>query len=333
MALPAQEAAEIISLVQSSFVSNCCSVASSAFVLYDFILTTSQEVEFMWGRKWSSVTLLYQLNKWATIVWAVEQFPATFVPFSTVSRFVVSPSLWTPMVLTIQTSISSCLSFNYVNYVAILVLFGIWAVFSGVRTFAISGSNWALALVVFLLSVVPVATNATYVTWRDARRNNIRAPFATILLKDGTLYFIALLIINVVNIIGITTASFNTTVTYFATPLSSIIVTRFLLNLRQLASIESYDSETSRAANAEAEQGTWLSQIRFNHSFVDNMGEDLEHSIDMQDRDSGMTWLESDNAVAANGEVNVVSSGDEPSVVPDNASRAGASTLHQMTDA
>lgn len=115
--------------------------------------------------------------------------------------------------------------------------------------------------------------------------------------------------------------------------LSSIIVTRFLLNLRQLASIESYDSETSRAANAEAEQGTWLSQIRFNHSFVDNMGEDLEHSIDMQNRDSGMTWLESDNAVAANGEVNVVSSGDEPSVVPDNASGAGASTLHQMTDA
>lgn len=45
--------------------------AHEAIIFYDYVSTLPREVEFMWGRKLSSVTLLFYANRWATLVWAV----------------------------------------------------------------------------------------------------------------------------------------------------------------------------------------------------------------------------------------------------------------------
>ncbi|OCH90590.1 hypothetical protein OBBRIDRAFT_696765, partial [Obba rivulosa] len=109
----------------------------AALVLYDHAATFSREIELIWGRKWSSVVLLYYLNRWTTFIWALEQVVFSFMSIDTlpVSRLD-----------TIET--------------ITVLLFIIWAVFSGVRMYAVSGGSWWLASVVCLLNVVPIGTNA-----------------------------------------------------------------------------------------------------------------------------------------------------------------------------
>ncbi|OCH85361.1 hypothetical protein OBBRIDRAFT_320796 [Obba rivulosa] len=37
----------------------------------------------MWGRKWSSVTLLFYFNRWTTFIWVVQNIPLEFLPLAT----------------------------------------------------------------------------------------------------------------------------------------------------------------------------------------------------------------------------------------------------------
>jgi len=82
-------------------------------------------------------------------------------------------------------------------------------------------------------------------------------------------------------------------VTFFSTPLSSIIITHFLLNLRQAANEPHDDSPgTSHPSHSQSQCPT----IRFG-SFVDNMGEGLAHGTDTSHTDPDMAWPEYSNGV------------------------------------
>ncbi|OCH85336.1 hypothetical protein OBBRIDRAFT_740048, partial [Obba rivulosa] len=164
----------------------------AAFVLHKHVATLPHEVELIWGRKWSSVTLLFFLNRWFTFIWAMRNF------------------------------LGVCNGFIYFNNIMIFLLYMIWAVFSGIRMYAISGRIWWLASAVSLLNLAPVVVNSvclpfpthilsvaigtrmcviaadalvllvtwtkTYATHREAVRNNIQTPVTALLLKDGEHY-------------------------------------------------------------------------------------------------------------------------------------------------
>lgn len=40
----------------------------TAFVLYDYIITTEEEVRLFWGKKLTGATMLFWLNKWLVIL-------------------------------------------------------------------------------------------------------------------------------------------------------------------------------------------------------------------------------------------------------------------------
>lgn len=42
-----------------------------AIVFYDYISNLPREIELIWGRGFSTVTLMYHLNRWLTLAWAV----------------------------------------------------------------------------------------------------------------------------------------------------------------------------------------------------------------------------------------------------------------------
>ncbi|EMD39649.1 hypothetical protein CERSUDRAFT_92143 [Gelatoporia subvermispora B] len=65
---------DVVASLKSNWVNNCGNMAACVLVLYDHLTTLSQEVEFIWGRQFSSVTLLYHLNRWTIFVWAVNGF-------------------------------------------------------------------------------------------------------------------------------------------------------------------------------------------------------------------------------------------------------------------
>ncbi|PCH42681.1 hypothetical protein WOLCODRAFT_89955 [Wolfiporia cocos MD-104 SS10] len=138
-------------------------------------------------------------------------------------------------------------------------------VFSALRVFAIGGREWLFATVTFLLGMVPVATNLfgdvktiystifTYRILKEAHRANIKASVVTLLLRDGT----ALLILNVLHL-SLSLTNVFLDVTYFVTAFSSIIVSRFLLNLRQIHLVTDDDDSNPSFVQTSSDQGTTL---------------------------------------------------------------------------
>ncbi|EMD39629.1 hypothetical protein CERSUDRAFT_92126 [Gelatoporia subvermispora B] len=136
----------------------------------------------------------------------------------------------------------------------------------------------------------PTALTKTWHVKRDADRNHVRTPLATLLFRDGTIYFIILLSSNVLNIVANGSNVFVFSVTFFSTPISSIIIADFLLNLRQIAS-SSQLGGLDETIQTEDQSHTFSGSLRF-QGFVDNMGEEVVHSYDTSDPD--MAW--GDNA-------------------------------------
>ncbi|EMD42204.1 hypothetical protein CERSUDRAFT_90811 [Gelatoporia subvermispora B] len=126
----------------------------------------------------------------------------------------------------------------------------------------------------------------TYTLRRRSAQHGVKTPLATLLFRDGTLHFTVLLIFNILQIVGDTTDSFAYASDFFI-PVSSVIITHFLLNLRQVAN-EPHDelAKTQLSSMHMGEEQT----IRF-ASFVGNMGETLDYSAGLTvTTASDMTW-------------------------------------------
>ncbi|THH00151.1 hypothetical protein EW026_g2343 [Hermanssonia centrifuga] len=184
----------------------------TALVTYEYVITIHNEITMVWRKKWTIATWLFILNRYLLIAYTL----LTVVPYSA------------------QFS-------NLVN----LAQFIVFALFSALRAFVIYNFNIPILVLVFLLNIVPVATNiwststgsvpipSTYlptsiltvmailtglamiagdvvvliVTWittykplREARELKISNTLGGVFLRDGTLYFIALLTLNIAQI-------------------------------------------------------------------------------------------------------------------------------------
>jgi len=129
---------ETFEILQSKFIQGCCTSAASALVLYDYLGTVARERELVWGRRLSRVVVLFHLNRWTLLVWATLNSGTMFLPSRTrISCDVIS-------------SINACLE---------VLLLLVWAAFSAIRIYAISGCSWWWTLPVCLLSLAPVAIN------------------------------------------------------------------------------------------------------------------------------------------------------------------------------
>ncbi|KAI0738653.1 hypothetical protein C8Q80DRAFT_1124772 [Daedaleopsis nitida] len=219
-------------------IENYCSFAAYAFLLYEHLITMEQEVRLFWRHKANGATMLFFSNRFLVF--------ATF----TLSTFA-----------SISMSEESCTLLSKTFKAVNILMYLPWAVFSALRTFALS-QNWPLATLVFLLSLVTLIVNyvgyfaygttgvndpvggctlvnsisaslghiTTYktATLGDALRTH--SSFGEVLLRDGLIYFIAHLICTLLAL-GPTTES-TSYVTVFTEPITAVIVSRFLLNLQ-----------------------------------------------------------------------------------------------------
>ncbi|EMD35581.1 hypothetical protein CERSUDRAFT_96693 [Gelatoporia subvermispora B] len=113
-----------------------------------------------------------------------------------------------------------------------------------------------------------------------AQRQNVWNPLLNLLLRDGTLYFLALLSLNALSIAGWISDVFTVAST-FSIPLSSIIISHFLLNLRKITNVS-----TSSRGSSSGTQDEDLDQLcscvstPVLSSFLGNMGELLDYDAD-----------------------------------------------------
>ncbi|EMD35280.1 hypothetical protein CERSUDRAFT_85296 [Gelatoporia subvermispora B] len=315
LVVQSRDSADYLYVMQNSWIESCLTVAGIALVFYDHIMTISHEMEFIWNRKLSCVTLLFHLTRWASFVWAILQ----------VASLIATASTFT------------CVQLEILKRVISVLLEINWAVFSAIRIFSITGGSWFLAWNILCLSIVPIGidsffwffslkygfsfvpghgqrctevnvTGATLprigvptrvcvtiadamiilVTWvklytikKDADESRVDVPVVKVLLRDGDV----LLILNILTIVGDNYLAITYAIPRFTTPINSVILLQFLLNLRQAA----YGGQDACATTSLPVDHLQSSSHAL-ASFIGNIGGELEWIAESHDPD--VSWCE-----------------------------------------
>ncbi|EMD32804.1 hypothetical protein CERSUDRAFT_77180 [Gelatoporia subvermispora B] len=341
---------DLVGLLQSNWNQNCYSVVLSCILIYDCILTFAREVELMWGRKFSCVTLLFFSNRWLTILWSIGVIMQLYPGITNKQP----PSFGTT---------SGCSAWTDTGYAISVAMDINWMCFSVARIYAVGGGGWKLPSAVFALTLLPTSINAwvefklsssavwevprigswltpcilatvidttcyfasdaivlcvtwhkTYALKREADQYGIRIPLVTLLLRDGTGYFMYAFR-NSNRPLGCLLHRFQTLVMYtrshhreYSVPehpgqqlvqcsiltrssLSSLCITHFLCDLRQIAYGPRDDGLDSRPSFVNSQPSISPPSRPASPmlaSFIDNIGEQLVDSHDSQDAD--MAW-------------------------------------------
>ncbi|KAI0338178.1 hypothetical protein BDW22DRAFT_818748 [Trametopsis cervina] len=132
------------------------------------------------------------------------------------------------------------------------------------------------------LVILLVAWYTTYNTRKAARGSDLKAPLTTLLVRDGTFYFVILLILNIFTMFQNSSSIILNNVPLLLQPMTMIIVYRFILNLRLIDSREEYDTSAR------------YSTVRFMNSamMVGNMAEPLHVNDDPQEDYGGPSAVE-----------------------------------------
>ncbi|KAI0916180.1 hypothetical protein AcV5_003188 [Taiwanofungus camphoratus] len=117
------------------------------------------------------------------------------------------------------------------------------------------------------------------VTWYNTHdfmhpiQSHVKHSLAKLLTRDGTLYFLLLLMINIIHIILFTLNVFQD-FAGFTAPISSILMSRFLLNIRQIRyKLNSQCLSASQSCCCHTSQPQLLpTSVRFTTGFVGDAG-------------------------------------------------------------
>ncbi|PCH33336.1 hypothetical protein WOLCODRAFT_21928, partial [Wolfiporia cocos MD-104 SS10] len=135
--MAASSSAYIAELITIMSVALYTQHAANCLVFYEYAITLSDEVALVWaGGGWLS-KWLFLLNRYSMLVYVLLEILGV-LPWNT---------------------IPSCVAYNVVSALLGLISVVSWAVFSGIRVYAISGRRWHLVCLAVTLGLVPVATN------------------------------------------------------------------------------------------------------------------------------------------------------------------------------
>ncbi|KAI0748764.1 hypothetical protein C8Q80DRAFT_757828 [Daedaleopsis nitida] len=80
--------------------------------------------------------------------------------------------------------------------------------------------------------VLAVTWLETFSSWQASKNAGLKTSLATLLLRDGTAYFLILFTLNIIHLVCTLTGVFTTSVGTFVESLTTILTSRFILNLR-----------------------------------------------------------------------------------------------------
>ncbi|EMD38314.1 hypothetical protein CERSUDRAFT_64576 [Gelatoporia subvermispora B] len=281
-------------------------------ILFDHALSLGQEVRVMRGRNISSVTLLFHVNRWLTFIyaltgilflvnWNVLPVSSTisalsdvcdillyvvWAIFSAIRVYALSRGQWLLALCVFALSFVPAATNVYNRVTTEIVV--VTVPFVGLTCTDVSKLSedanihfiiaTRVCVMVSDIVVLLVTWMQTWTTRRAADRANIDSPIATMLLRDGD----ALLALNVLQIVGFITNVFVYAVQVFITPLSAIIISHFLMNLRDAGTMPHdytvQSEDLSFVQRVDGQSQPQVSDIGFNR-FVGNMGAELEHSF------------------------------------------------------
>ncbi|GJE85115.1 hypothetical protein PsYK624_011920 [Phanerochaete sordida] len=256
-----------------------CNIAASGILFWDLIITSGDEIDHIWRRRFSGATVLFVLNRYATLIKTIVGYLTLFTTsptdvynlFDIIALFVFAAfsafriwAIWGRELRPFLIVLPFCLVTPVLN---------LYRVTQASSTFDTSlpppfggcGTDVGLPLGEYIMCVtsqlrassclmlsqvdivrsVAIATDAlvlvmtwikTHTIYKAVRRVKVDTGLSQLLIRDGTLYFGVLLLFNIVDlIINHTSAAFNP-VNYFNDVVNSILISRFMLNLRAVNS-------------------------------------------------------------------------------------------------
>ncbi|KAH9899782.1 hypothetical protein C8Q73DRAFT_663375 [Cubamyces lactineus] len=242
---------DIVALYSRLFIEACCDMAAFALICYEYFITLDREVALIWGRKFTGATVLFILNRYL----ALFKYPiyiADLVPIPDES-WKIALLVALPASVPLATNIylySQTYAANYAQPIGC-----VWLNTVPVHVYS--------SLLIFTRSsVITADVLVLLITWwktndirRLAAQTDVKVSLTSLIVRDGTMYFLVLLYMNTIHIVLSLTGAciciqrFTFTIT-FEEPLTTILVSRFLLNLREVneirASGESTDYDMSR---------------------------------------------------------------------------------------
>ncbi|RPD57853.1 hypothetical protein L227DRAFT_577549 [Lentinus tigrinus ALCF2SS1-6] len=250
----------------TSFVQDCCVLATTALLWLDWMHMFPAEASRIWGRKFTGTTAVYLLNRYTAlaerVIFIVETLVVVnekvcgilthaddavlllnyiaFAAFTILRVYAVWGRDWKPLVVVVPLS------------VARPVLFVVTSIFHvAVRGGPAEGCMRAYTLpdtIMTKFETISIATNVAsegiflVLTWirtygiaRDCSRLGLHSPLTTLLLRDGTMYFVALFpskVLSVIADLNGAPTTFWRVWPYFDDALTTCLLCRFLLDLR-----------------------------------------------------------------------------------------------------
>ncbi|KAI0749806.1 hypothetical protein C8Q80DRAFT_1313522 [Daedaleopsis nitida] len=222
-------------------------VTAFALLLFEYLTTFDREAHYAWGRKLTWARTMFFLNRYLSLFQYFVGVGSAFLP----------PTFYRQVFDEAQNRvIQGCTAMLYV----------VWAVFSGLRLYAITEHARALAILVALIAslgpviasivsslslqvtVLALVINGSLLlsegivtvavivqTWNAHRKQRQSLSFSSLVLREEVLYFTAMLISKVFS----SSARFSTNPSLavagvYLNLLPSILISRFYLNLYDL---------------------------------------------------------------------------------------------------
>ncbi|RPD55571.1 hypothetical protein L227DRAFT_656802 [Lentinus tigrinus ALCF2SS1-6] len=209
---------------------------STALVVYDYFLTFDLEVELFWRRKFTGASVLFALNSCNGLVKAAQIIDyLLYIPWATFSAM-------RGLALTRNRGIAAVIFTLSIAPIGVNVaqfVSGIsgatWPVIGCVTTGIPVVSRGGVIIADFILVVATWRTLGTSVV-RASITKISRGSLAAIMLWNGSLYFGVLLVLNILHMTLSLTSALGTSdsfITQLTDPLTSILVTHFLLDLQK----------------------------------------------------------------------------------------------------
>lgn len=306
------------------YVTGLCYVATATCLFYEYAITLPLELRTVWKRRWNATSLLLLSIRWTMLVLAVcyilQPIQKSEVGCS-IRIWIISVACiagWIEVDCFIAFRISAIYGCNRSLFLLVFVL-GLAPVitnslaavsFRGAYLPGLPGCYYLLITEISLekynldyticayvtrstlilqdVVVLILTWIKTYGQWKIARRSNFSLSVSMCLLRDGTMYFCVLLVLNATQIAVFRTQ--GSVLSNFLATVPLILTSRFMMNLRELGA-------RGGGADDDAEAQPWSrfsSAVfaRTGSAFVGNVGEYLD--LGNEAVDGHRPWYELD---------------------------------------
>jgi hypothetical protein len=223
---------ELIFQLEQGRVDNGIIFGLSALVFYEYIITLQDEIDMIWRKRWNAATILFMVNRYLMLLYNAVGLviPTTLRSCTAVQILLDILTVLLFVVFAVFATLRIYAIWNRNIPISLLILaLYLVPVVSNTYAFATdtigffvdpdagpqcfetsklsNGVNSRLALSTRLCLMVADAI-VLLLTWRKtfgmrtrASKLSVNTPLLTLIIKDGTIYFIALLLMNIAQII------------------------------------------------------------------------------------------------------------------------------------